>query len=136
LEKIEYSTELPSIDDYWNLFGTTGWNGEYNFEKSDLEKAIKNSWYSVSAYQQNVLVGFGRVIADGVNHALIVDVIIHPVHQNRGIGRQILRRLVEKCEEHHIRDIQLFAAKGKTGFYEKFGFEPRPADAPGMQLKR
>ncbi len=136
MKEIEYSTELPSIDDYWNLFETTGWNSEYNFVKTDLEEAINNSWFSVSAYHGHVLAGFGRIIADGVNHALIVDVIVHPDYQGRGIGSEVMRQLVEKCEEHHIRDIQLFAAKGKSGFYERLGFEKRPADAPGMQLKR
>ena len=34
-----------------------------------------------------------------------------------------------------IRDIQLFAATNKFAFYEKFGFEKRPINAPGMQLR-
>jgi hypothetical protein len=42
---------------------------------------------------------------------------------------------VQKCKGNNIRDIQLFAAKDKSEFYEKFGFEKRPINAPGMQLK-
>jgi GNAT superfamily N-acetyltransferase len=83
-----------------------------------------------------VLRGSGRVIADGVLHALIVDMIVLPSHQNRGIGRAILSRLVERCRAAGIRDIQLFCARGKSGFYERCGFIARPADAPGMEYKR
>ena len=76
------------------------------------------------------------MIADGVHHALIVDMIIHPDYQGQGLGSKLLDRLVTKCIYSKIRDIQLFAAKDKFKFYEKFGFEKRPINAPGMQIKQ
>jgi ribosomal protein S18 acetylase RimI-like enzyme len=117
------------------LFQTTGWNQKFNFSIQDLANAIQNSWYSTSIYFSNDLIGFGRVIADGVHHALIVDLIIHPDYQGKGLGSKLLDRLVQKCKGNNIRDIQLFAAKDKSEFYEKFGFEKRPINARGMQLK-
>jgi ribosomal protein S18 acetylase RimI-like enzyme len=137
-DTIEFKENIPDINDYWELFKTTGWNdGEdgYSFTKQDLENAINNSWYSISIYYEKKFVGFGRVISDGVHHALIVDLIIHPDYQGKGLGSQLLERLIEKCNIHDIRDVQLFAAKDKFGFYEGFGFEKRPVNAPGMQLK-
>jgi len=133
---IVFKDTIPDKKDYWVLFQTTGWNDEYNFTQHDLENAIKNSWYSNSIYDNDKLIGFGRVIADGVHHALIVDLIIHPDYQGQGLGSKLLGRLVTKCTDSKIRDIQLFAAKGKFEFYEKFGFEIRSIDAPGMQIKR
>jgi ribosomal protein S18 acetylase RimI-like enzyme len=133
---IEFRDILPAIDDYYDLFDTTGWNKEYNFNKRDLEKAIKNSWYTLSIYDFDKLVGFGRIIADGVHHALIVDLIIHPDYQGKGLGTQLLERLVIRCKKYSIRDIQLFAAKDKYGFYEKLKFKIRPINAPGMQLMK
>lgn len=133
-ENISFIDSLPNVYDYWILFQTTGWNEEYNFTQQDLENALKNSWYSNSIYDSEKLIGFGRVIADGVHHALIVDLIIHPDYQSQGLGSRLLDRLVRKCKEFNIRDIQLFAAKDKFGFYEKFGFEKRPINAPGMQI--
>jgi ribosomal protein S18 acetylase RimI-like enzyme len=132
---ITINETLPDINDYWELFQTTGWNQEYNFSVQDLANAIQHSWYSVSLYDLNRLIGFGRVIADGIHHAIIVDLIIHPDYQGKGMGSKLLERLVSKCKDNKIRDIQLFAAKDKYAFYEKFGFEKRPINAPGMQLK-
>lgn len=134
-ESIIFEEKLPDIQKYWDLFQTTGWNCEYNFSLEELNKAIQHSWYSISVYHSGKLVGFGRVIADGVHHALIVDLIIHPEYQCKGLGSELLKRLVQKCKDYRIRDIQLFAARDKFEFYEKFGFEKRPANAPGMQLK-
>ena len=133
-DTIVYKDTLPDLQHYWNLFQTTGWNEEYKFSILDLENAIKNSWYTCSLYDLEELVGFGRVIADGVHHALIVDLIIHPKYQGKGLGSKLLNRLVSKCKDNKIRDIQLFAAKDKFSFYEKFGFNKRPHNAPGMEL--
>lgn len=133
-QKIIFREELPEIEKYWNLFQTTGWNQRYNFSKQDLNDAIQTSWYAVSIYNSVNLIGFGRVIADGIHHALIVDMIIHPEYQGQGLGGKLLNKLVDKCKENKIRDIQLFSAKDKYVFYEKNGFKSRPVNAPGMQL--
>ena len=133
---IEYSNVIPPKETFFQLFQTTGWNEEYQLSPDQLYEALQHSWDAVSALEDGRLVGFGRAIADGVLHALIVDMIVLPSHQNRGIGRAILNRLVERCRAAGIRDIQLFCARGKSGFYERCGFIARPADAPGMEYKR
>lgn len=135
-ETMEFREVLPAGDDYWKLFQTTGWNEAYNFSVDDLSKAIQGSWYCISVYDLTELIGFGRVISDGVHHAFIVDLIIHPDYQGEGVGKQLLNLLVDKCKELQIKDIQLFAAKDKSGFYERNGFEKRPDDSPGMQYKK
>ncbi len=132
---ITYTDSLPDQEQYWRLFESTGWNAEYQLDAEQLYEAIRHSWYLVAAYDGPRLVGSGRVIADGVLHALIVDLIVAPEYQGQGIGKCILNDLVARGQAHGIRSIQLFCAKGKAGFYEKYGFVSRPADAPGMELK-
>lgn len=133
-DKIIFKDTIPNTKDYWDLFQTTGWNKKYKFSIKEIESAIKNSWYMCSIYDSDKLIGFGRVIADGIYHALIVDLIIHPNYQGKGLGSKLLDRLVNKCKKNKIRDIQLFAAKNKFTFYEKFGFRKRSDNAPGMQF--
>jgi len=133
---IEYRTVPPDKTEFFRLFETTGWNGEYRLNPEQVHEAVLASWHTVSAYDGARLVGFGRMICDGIVHALILDMIVLPEYRGRGIGTGILTRLVECCREVGIRDIQLFSAKGKAGFYEKNGFSRRSDDAPGMQIKR
>jgi GNAT superfamily N-acetyltransferase len=130
---VQYQCSLPSAGDFWSLFGTTGWNAEYRLTTDELFSAISRSSFVITAYVGPTLVGFGRVVSDGKVHAMIYDLIVAPEHQGEGIGAEILRRLVAKCKEEGIRDIQLFAAKGKRGFYEHRGFRARMDDAPGME---
>ena len=133
---IRYSEQLPDKHEYFELFITTGWNVQYQASPEEVEQANRNSWLTVSAYDEEKLVGFGRVVTDFVLHAMIFDMIILPAYQGQGIGTMVLEKLVKRCKDHGIRDIQLFCAKGKRGFYEKNGFEVRAEDAPGMQLRK
>ena len=133
---IIYREDQPSRDGFFKLYETTGWNAGYGFSREDLHEALKHSWHMVAAYDGDELVGFGRVLSDGVYHAFICEMIVHSGYQGQGIGREILARLVAKCQAHNIRLIQLFSATGKAEFYRKFGFEERQPGAPGMQLKK
>jgi GNAT superfamily N-acetyltransferase len=127
--------QLPLKSEYFSLFETTGWNAEYHANADDLARALANSWLCVSAYDGDRLVGFGRVVSDRVLHAMIYDMIVLPEYRGQGVGTRVLARLVDRCRENGINDVQLFCAKGKRSFYEKNGFEARPDDAPGMQLR-
>jgi predicted N-acetyltransferase YhbS len=46
-----------------------------------------------------------------------------------------MRRLLERCRAAHIRDVQLFCARGKVPFYSRLGFIARSEDAPGMDFR-
>jgi N-acetylglutamate synthase-like GNAT family acetyltransferase len=134
--KITYREELPQAAAYSALFETTGWNEYYHASSDELYKALKRSWYMVSAYDTKRLAGCGRVVSDGILYAMIYDLIVMPSHRAQGIGTEILSRLVKKCRTAGIRDVQLFSAPGKSTFYAKRGFKTRPSDAPGMRLQR
>lgn len=129
---IIYSHELPTPSSYAALFETTGWNQDYQASEQELHQAITGSWQLLCAYDQGQLVGFGRVVSDGVLYAMIYDLIVHPDYQGQGVGSQLLTQLLELCRLAEIRAVQLFSARGKVGFYQKRGFVVRPEDAPGM----
>jgi GNAT superfamily N-acetyltransferase len=76
----------------------------------------------------------GRVVSDGVLYGMIYDLIVRPSHRGCGIGTAILDKLIRRCRDAELREIQLFSAKGKAGFYRNRGFMERPQEAPGMQL--
>jgi len=135
MDSFDFKHTLPPKEAFYILFESTGWNTEHHLDQDRLFEALSESQCMVSAYHNDTLVGFGRTISDGVLHALIIDVIVLPEYQQKGIGREIMNRLMEYCRVRDIKDIQLFCAKGKAAFYEKLGFTRRPDDAPGMEIK-
>jgi GNAT superfamily N-acetyltransferase len=134
--EIRYLSVLESIDGFWTLFETTGWNKEYQVTREGLAIVIRYSRFVVAAYDGDRLIGFGRVVTDGLLHAMVYDLITDPHYQGRGVGSHVLKMLIGKCKDEGIRDIQLFCASGKRGFYEKRGFAARPEEGPGMDYVR
>jgi GNAT superfamily N-acetyltransferase len=132
MPKITYDLESPDPQEYLVLFETTGWNANYKASEDELQRALNSSWETISAYEGDQLVGFGRVVSDGVLYGMIYDLITIPSHQKRGIGSTILAMLITQCRNANLRSIQLFSAIGKTAFYEQRGFSTRSSNAPGM----
>ena len=133
---MKYSYDLPDKDELFSLFLTTGWNDDYRLTPEELTAAVTASTLTVSARYDHQLVGFGRMLSDGVLHGMIYEMIVLPQFQGRGIGSEILRRILTRAEDIGIREIQLFCAKGKEPFYIRHGFERRSENAPGMTLRK
>lgn len=72
----------------------------------------------------------GRVIGDGGTAFYIHDIIVLPEHQNKGLGKTIMENIMSYIKSGFKQGmmVYLMAAKGKEGFYEKFGFAQRPSD--------
>lgn len=134
MKGIEYKTDPPTWQEYFQLFSSTGWMPILRISEGDLKRAFDNTWYWITAYKDQEIVGAGRLLSDGALYALICDIIVVPGCQSKGIGSMILKQLVKKCKETGLKKVWLFAAPGKAGFYEKYGFSVRPDEAPGMQL--
>lgn len=130
----EYRRDLPEEEAYHGLYQSTGWDADGFWSKELLAKALANSWYVLSAYEGDNLVGSGRIVSDGYMQCLICEMIVLPAYRGQGVGKEIMVRLLDYCKEQNIRWVQLSCAKGKQGFYQQFGFQARDADAPGMFL--
>ena len=76
------------------------------------------------------------VIGDGAMYFYIQDVIIHPEHQNKGLGSKIMNTLIAHLASCCApgATIGLLAAHGKENFYLKFGFEPRDGQSLGLGM--
>jgi GNAT superfamily N-acetyltransferase len=85
-----------------------------------LATVFGNSMFMCFVYAGDDLVGAGRALADGLDCAYIADVAVHPEHQGRGLGKAIMRRLVELSQGH--KKIILYANPGTEGFYGDLGF--------------
>jgi GNAT superfamily N-acetyltransferase len=67
------------------------------------------------------IVGAGRAVADGRDCACLCDIAVLRGLQGRGLGREIVGKLVDLCRFH--RKIILYAMPGREQFYEQFGFK-------------
>ncbi|MGL1893675.1 MAG: GNAT family N-acetyltransferase [Spirochaetaceae bacterium] len=92
---------------------------------NDINIMLKNSYLTLAFVENDQLIGFCRVISDGIYKAFIFDVIVHEDYQNRGIGKQIMNSLMNHESLIDVGHMELYCPEGITGFYKKLGFETR-----------
>ena len=133
---MEYKENVLCFEDYCWLRESVDW---LLFSKEHTQEALHNSLYTVTAVDGNQTVGMGRLIGDGMYY-MIVDIVVHPAYQKKGIGMNITNMLVEYVKNRTPIDgrssIQLIAEKGKEPFYEKLGFKVIPHDFCGAGMRK
>jgi ribosomal protein S18 acetylase RimI-like enzyme len=65
-------------------------------------------------------VGFARIITDYSTHAYLCDVVIAEAHRRKGVGKWMLRQILDHPSLPGCR-IDLFT-RSAQGFYRGFGF--------------
>jgi aralkylamine N-acetyltransferase len=71
------------------------------------------------AHRGPTLVGAGRALTDRISWTLILDVVVAPDLQRRGIGREVVGFLAQRAG---ARNVMLHAAPGVEDFYCRQGF--------------
>jgi ribosomal protein S18 acetylase RimI-like enzyme len=77
--------------------------------------------YHFSAWDGARLIGFARVLTDGIYRATLWDVVVHPDYQGRGVGEEMMNRILAHPILSRVEKFWL-NTRDKFGFYEKFGF--------------
>lgn len=133
--KINYIEKTPTPDDFNMLTESVGWGKR---ENNIVKEALRNTLYSLCVYDENRLIGYGRIIGDKTIFLYIQDIMVIPKYQGKQIGTEIMYKLLEQVDRYkkvnpNIRTY-LGASKGKESFYEKFGFISRPNDKLGAGM--
>jgi RimJ/RimL family protein N-acetyltransferase/GNAT superfamily N-acetyltransferase len=108
---------------YWGR-----WRGE-----ADIRRQISEAWRLVGAYDQaGAMVGFARAFGDG-GSAYLADVYVLPGHRGAGLGRAIVRAMIE--DGPGSRQRWMLHTSDAHGLYRPFGFTS-PAGHPSRYLER
>lgn len=127
----QLSEETPAAEDYLRLRIAAGLS-----PKSAAGAAIglPRTIFGVVVRHEGVVVGMGRVIGDGGLMLQVTDIAVDPVHQGRGIGKAIVRRIAEFLET--LPDgayVSLIADGEAHRLYGQFGFRPTAPVSIGME---
>ena len=121
-KKIDYSILPPeNFEELLKIYELLGWNS-LKLTVNDLERMCKQSWYAVYAFDDQQLVGMGRVISDGVITAIICGVCVLPSYQSKGIGKEILNRIIQHCVQNKVIP-QLMCVESLEPYYKDLGFK-------------
>ena len=121
----------PEAQDYVSLRLRSGM-GEKNLERSRI--ALNNSLFTVSIYEDEKLIGFGRVVGDGAITFAVSDIMVDREYQRRGYAERIMLAIDRFFDENAYEDsyILLIANHPADLLYRKHRFEYLPENKCGM----
>ncbi len=95
-----------------------------------VRKALDHSLLKVGVWKHDSkfprLVGFARCTGDGVLDATVWDVAIHPVYQGSGLGKDLMKYILDSLKEMGFDRVTLFADPGVISFYQRQGWILEP----------
>ena len=126
--------EAPSPEDYCNLRANAGMSSK------SIEAAIKglpHACFNVTLYENDMLIGMGRVIGDGGTVFQIVDIAVKDIYQGLGHGMTIMHEIMKYIESvaEEGTYVSLIADYPADQLYEKFGFKSTELYSKGMYIK-
>lgn len=110
---------LPAPHEVCDLRASVGWGRR----ESDYPAAFARYWATVSGRNSaGNLVAWCAILSDGVCHAVLLDVIVHPTWQRRGVGLALVRHAIAHIRAHHIPIVHVDFIPEHQPFYEACGF--------------
>ena len=113
--------EPPDARVYNALRASVGWDV---LDPKTTQEALQKSSFTVCVYDEDRLIGFGRIVGDGALYFYIQDVMIHPTLQRQGLGTRVMGELMQYLQKAENGSfIGLMAVPGTERFYESFDFQ-------------
>jgi GNAT superfamily N-acetyltransferase len=111
--------DRPAAHEIGDLRESVGWSRNAGDYPAAYEAF---AWTQSARDERGTLVGFCAVLSDRVRHAVLIDVMVHPGVQRRGLGRALVARAVERARERGIELVHVDFTPENEAFYRRCGF--------------
>ncbi|SCY71834.1 Acetyltransferase (GNAT) domain-containing protein [Lachnospiraceae bacterium XBB2008] len=131
---IRYTNDITA-EEYMDLRKHVGWT---EFPLEEARACIDNAYMVLGVRDDEKAIGVVRLLWDGGYIAYLSDVIVAEGYRGQGIGRTLVQACIDSLKKDlkpgYKVKMNLNSAKGKEGFYEKFGFRQRPNEDAGAGM--
>ncbi|MDF2548508.1 MAG: hypothetical protein K0R93_3406 [Anaerosolibacter sp.] len=120
---IVYHTDKKVDYDRLNtLFNEAGWDDKTN-DMSRLKTMVENSQIVVTAWDEEIMVGFARCTTDYVFNGQINNVVVDSKYRRNGIGKTLINMILDSSNQVTY---MLRGSVRNEEFYRSLGFEDGP----------
>lgn len=126
------SDQIRQITAIYRLAGW--WAEDIPDDPSHVRQIIAGSHCFIVATEENKIIGMGRAISDKAGDAYIQDLTVMDSYRRKGVGTEILKRLVARLEDDSIKWIALIAERNSHDFYTSYGFKIMPDSTPMLKI--
>lgn len=121
--KIKYTkSKNISGEQLEKLYNDVGWTA-YTNDMKVLEQAVEQSLDVIAAWDDEELVGFIRVVGDGLTIIYIQDILVLNAYQNKGIATELIQQVLKIYKSVRQKVLLTEEAADVRRFYEKNGFQ-------------
>ena len=111
------NTTVP-VSQVADLRQSVGWN---RMESSYSDPRMA-TYFRLACYDGEKLVGYVDTVSNNVTDAYIQDLMVRPDYQGRGIGTELMNRVIAKLKADRIYAISVLYEERLHPFYQRFGF--------------
>ena len=122
-------TDVP-LAELLQLYGAVGWTA-YVDQPELLGKGVAGSSCVVTARLGHRLVGLARAMSDDATICYLQDVLVHPDAQRRGIGRALVRAILDRYRLVRQKVLLTDDEPAQRAFYESLGYAEIRDFGPG-----
>jgi len=116
-----YELDAHHIKQLHNLFKKEWWTNKRSLEET--QKVVANSSIVIGLVDSNNdLRAFARVLTDYTFKAIIFDVIVDESFRDRGLGKELMRLVLEHKELKDVKHFELYCLPEMITFYKSYGF--------------
>lgn len=128
---VEITYRIPTPEDYCNLRLEAGMSPR---SLAAAKKGLAHACFTVTLYEDERLIGMGRVIGDGGTAFQIVDIAVTPTYQGNGYGKRIMKEIMTYLERVAEAGtyVSLIADYPADQLYQQFEFQNTEPESGGM----
>jgi len=86
------------------------------------DRILTQSYTHFSVMGNSMLIGFMNVLSDGIADATLLDLMVHPTYQGKGLGKALVEHAVRELIADGIQFIQVVFEPSLENFYRACGF--------------
>ena len=113
----QYNEPVP-VKALADLREAVGWN---RMEK-EYASPLLASYCHIAVYEGDELIGYIDCVSNGVTDAYIQDLMVRPDQQGKGLGTELMHRMIAYLREKRIYIISVLFEDSLKPFYDRFGF--------------
>ncbi len=126
---ISTDNNLLDTDTIFRMLEDSYWANQRS--RATILKSLAHS-LNFGAYNGTQLIGFARVVTDYAVFAYLCDVVVLELYQGRGVGKALMKAILEHPELQGIRRFML-ATRDAHGLYAQYGFTALAAPEKFME---
>jgi GNAT superfamily N-acetyltransferase len=88
----------------------------------DMQPILERALVYVCAYDEGKLIGFAKVVGDGGIHGFLLDPMVAPKWQRKGIGKRLVQACIEESRRKGVQWLHVDFEPHLRHFYTACGF--------------